>query len=205
MPRRVLTSLLAVLVLAGCASSGGAAKQTASELNDNPGGSFAGVGLEPAQPRPSFTLTDTRGRRFAFRQTAGHPTFLFFGYTNCPDVCPTTMIDIHDALTKVPPDLQAKTYVVFVTTDVKHDTGAVIAKWLTHFSSGIKAKVIGLRGTQDEIDAAQAASRIPLAADGGQTHSALVLLYGSDDYARVEFPQSTNESRSMAHDLSVVA
>ncbi|MGN6607671.1 MAG: SCO family protein [Jatrophihabitans sp.] len=203
----LLTTILAALALAACSSSGGAATPKASDLNDNAGsGPYQGLGLDPAQPRPSFTLTDTAGKPFAFgQQTAGHPTFLFFGYTNCPDVCPTTMIDIHDALAKQPKALQEQTYVVFVTTDIKHDTAPVIQRWLQNFSHGISAHIIGLRGTQDQIDAAQAASRIPLAEDDGKQHSALALLYGKDDYARVEYPQSSNESKSMAHDLPLVA
>jgi protein SCO1/2 len=202
----MLVLVVAGLVLAACSSSGGAAQKPA-DLNDtiNSTGQFSGVGLDPAQPRPSFTLTDTSGKPFSFQSTSGHPTFLFFGYTNCPDVCPASMMDIHDALTKVPAATQAKTYVVFVSTDVAHDTGPVIARWLQNFTPGIRARVIGLRGTQSEIDAAQAASHIPLASDDGHQHSALVVLYGKDDYARVEYPQSTNESALMAHDLPLVA
>jgi protein SCO1/2 len=64
---------------------------------------------------------------------------------------------------------------------------------------------VGLRGTQAQIDAAQAAAHITLATDGGQTHSAQVLLYGPDDYAHVTFLQSTTEQQAMAHDLSIVA
>jgi protein SCO1/2 len=69
----------------------------------------------------------------------------------------------------------------------------------------LPTKYIGLNGTQAEIDAAQVASHVTLAEDGGQTHSAEVLLYGSDDYARVSFLQSTNESGQIAHDLQLVS
>jgi protein SCO1/2 len=203
---RFVAVLLAFL-LAACSSSGGGAKTSTSNLNDqiNSSGKFAGLGLEPAQPRPSFTLTDDTGKPFSFSQTSGHPTFLFFGYTNCPDVCPASMMDIHDAVAKAPAPVQRDTYVVFISTDIKHDTGPVIKRWLENFSAGIQAHLIGLRGTQAQVDAAQAASRIQLAEDGGQTHSALVKLFGTDNYARVEYPQSTNESTLMAHDLPLVA
>jgi protein SCO1/2 len=137
--------------------------------------------------------------------TAKHPTFLYFGYTNCPDVCPETMADIRIALTKVPAAVAAKTYVVFVSTDVKHDTAPVIKRWLANFSDGSTATWIGLRGTQAQIDAAQAAAHITLATDAGQTHSAQALLYGPDDYAHVTFLQSSSEQQAMAHDLPIVA
>ena len=55
------------------------------------------------------------------------------------------------------------------------------------------------------IDAAQAAAHVAVAEDGGQTHSAQVLLYGADDYARVAFAQSTNEQKQIEHDLPLVA
>ncbi len=199
--------LAAVAAVAGC-SSGHHGRPQPSQLNDQPSGGagFHGAGLTPPQPRPSFTLTDTAGRPFAFgTQTAGHPTLVYFGYTNCPDICPTTMADIHQALTKLPAALQAQTDVVFVSTDVKHDTAPVIKQWLGNFDAGVKARFIGLRGTQAQIDAAQAATHIPLAEDGGQTHSAQVLLFGADNYARVTFLQSTNEAELMAHDLPLAA
>lgn len=199
MPCRALIAavLLAVAAfVAGCASSGGSAKAA----------SYQGFVLDPPQPRPAFTLTDTSGNRFDFAtETAGHPTLLFFGYTNCPDVCPTTMADINTALTKLPEPLQRQTDVVFVTTDVKRDTGPVIARWLAHFTSGVAARFVGLRGTQAEIDTAQVAAHVQVAEDDGQTHSAEVLLFGADNWARVSFLQSNNEAEQMEHDLPLVA
>jgi protein SCO1/2 len=204
--RRLLALLLLVGTVAGCASSRPSSKSSELVGHTGAAGGYQGLGLNPAQPRPSFTLTDATGRQFSFAQrTAGHPTLLFFGYTNCPDVCPTTMFDISAALHTLPDALQKETSVVFVSTDVKRDTGPVIHKWLANFQSGTTATFIGLRGTQPEIDAAQAAAHIQLAEDDGQTHSAQVLLFGSDDYARVTFLQSNNEQQQIAHDLPMVA
>jgi protein SCO1/2 len=202
-----LSAALLAATLTGCSSSPSTPPKPA-QLNDriNSSGPYQGVGLDPAQPRPSFTLTDTSGQPFAFQQrTAGHPTLLFFGYTNCPDVCPATMADVHIALTKLPQSLQQKVYVVFVSTDVQRDTAAVLTKWLGNFDQGVGATFVGLRGTQQEIDAAQASAHVTVAEDGGQTHSAAVLLFGADDYARVVYPQSTDEAQQMAHDLPLVA
>ena len=212
--RRLVVALAAVLagvlLVAGCKSnsSGSASTQaSASELNDaGQSGPYQGVGLTPPQPRPQFTLKDTSGRTFSFgRATAGLPTLLYFGYTSCPDVCPTTLADISLAVAAVPAAVRQKTRVVFVTTDVKHDTGAVIAKYLAKFDPALPNKFIGLYGTQAQIDAAQVAAHVALAEGDGQTHSASVLLYGSDDYARVEFLQSNNETAQMTHDLQLIA
>jgi protein SCO1 len=206
MTRRLAAVVAAVGLLAAACSSGAAAPQP-SELHDKPtGGLYQGFGLVPPQPRPSFTLTDTSGKSYAFgRATAGKPTLLYFGYTHCPDVCPTTMADIGQALRTVPSDVQRRTQVVFVTTDVKRDTGPVMAAWLAHFDTDLPNRFVGLTGTQAQIDAAQAAAHVQLAEDEGQQHSAEVLLYGSDDYARVQYLQSTNEADQMGHDLPLVA
>jgi protein SCO1/2 len=207
-------AVLAALSAAGCASSGSGgptgASSTASavrsELNDHTDSTYQGLGLTPPQPRPQFTLTDTAGRQFRFgAETAGKPTLLFFGYTTCPDVCPTTLADIAQGLSQVPEEVRKQTQVVFVTTDVKRDTAAVLKSYLAKFDPGLPNRFIGLRGTQSEIDAAQVAAHVTLAEDEGQTHSSEVLLYGTDDYARVAFLQSNNEAAQVAHDLPLVA
>lgn len=196
------------LVLTGCSSGGDSAGPTRSDLGGAQGsGEFQGLGLTPPQPRPSFTLTDTAGKSFAFgTDTAKKPTLLFFGYTNCPDVCPTTMADVQLALKQVPAATAKQTRVVFVTTDVKRDTPAVLKRWLQNFSNGIQgAQIIGLTGSQAQIDAAQAAAHITVAEDNGQTHSSKLLLYGPDDYARVAFLQSSKLGSQVRHDLPIVA
>ncbi|MBV9823988.1 MAG: SCO family protein [Actinobacteria bacterium] len=205
-----LAALLLVAALAGCVSGSAGtptASPSASELNDHAAGSgYSGLGLDPPQPRPQFTLTDTAGKTFRFgTQTAGKPTLLFFGYTTCPDVCPTTLADIANGLRGVPETVRKQTQVVFVTTDVKHDTAAVLKSYLAKFDPGLPNRFIGLRGTQSEVDAAQVAAHVTLAEDEGRTHSSEVLLYGSDDYARVAFLQSTNQAEQVAHDLPLVA
>ena len=222
MTRRILTAatamaaVAAVALLAACGttttttSSPPSRSASASQLNDQSGAGtttgFQGLGLTPAEPRPTFTLTDTSGKPYSFGiQTAGHPTLLYFGYTNCPDVCPETMADVGLALRALPAAVQKTTDVVFVSTDIKRDTEAVIKQWLTNFSAGTTATWVGLRGTQAQVDAAQTAAHVTVAADDGQTHSAVVALYGADDYARVEYPQSTNEQQLLQHDLPLAA
>ncbi len=203
--KRLLLALAALLLLTAC-TSGSHASSTSTGLNDNPVSKYQGFGMVPPQPRPAFTLTDDNGQPYSFATaTAGKPTFLYFGYTHCPDVCPTTMADIGIALKSVPAALRSQVQVVFVTTDVLHDTGPVIKQWLSAFETGLPNPFVGLYGTQAQIDAAQAAAHVTLAQDEGQTHSAQVLLYGADDYARVSYAESDNESDAMAHDLPLVS
>lgn len=206
MIRRVVALLAAGLLLAACSSGGKSSSTVSSGLNDRPDSQYKGFGMTPPQPRPAFTLTDTAGASYSFgTATQGRPTFLYFGYTQCPDVCPTTMADIGIALKTVPAAVRDKAVVVFVTTDVAHDTGPVITQWLSAFKEGVSATFVGLYGSQAQVDAAQAAAHVALAEDEGKTHSAQVLLYGSDDYARVSYAQSDNEADAMAHDLPIVS
>jgi protein SCO1/2 len=196
------------LGLTACSSSaGGSSPAVSSGLNDNTGnGVYQGFAVTPPRPRPAFTLLDTAGKTYSFSdETAGRTTLLFFGYTNCPDICPATMADIGTALRKLPVATQKQVTVAFVSTDVKHDTGPVIAAWLRNFTPNTHATFVGLRGTQAEVDAAQAASHILIAEDDGQTHSTQVLLFGTDDYARDSFIYNDNgEAEQMAHDIPLV-
>jgi protein SCO1/2 len=204
--RRLLAALGAVGLLAACSSSGSGADPSPSDLRGgHQVGDYLGAGLVPPQPRPNFTLTDTSGAKYAFgQQTAGRPTLLFFGYTNCPDECPTTLADIRLALRDVAGSIEKNTVMVFVSTDVVRDTGPVMARYLKQFSAGTRATWVGLHGTQAQIDAAQAAAHVTIAEDHGETHSLEVLLYGPDNYAPVFFLLNDNLHEQIAHDLALI-
>ena len=123
-------------------------------------------GVEPTErtPRPSFTLTDLTGQSFDFAaQTKGRPTYLYFGYTHCPDECPTAMADMVAALRLAAEVDRQRAVVVFVTTDPARDSAPVLRRFLQQFGWPI----VGLRGTKAEIDGAQDAVGIPLAQPEG--------------------------------------
>jgi protein SCO1/2 len=150
--RACLPALLALAVLtAGCAGKAEAPKALAENA------SYHGVDPLPVPPRPSFVLRDTAGNPFDFKkETSGRPTFVYFGYTHCPDECPTAMADIAAALRKVEPDLREKVRVVFVSTDAARDTGPVVRQFLDQWST----TYVGLVGTQAELDQAARASGV---------------------------------------------
>jgi protein SCO1/2 len=201
---RLLAALLATagLLLAGC--GGTTPAPAALSTAPTPAGTYRGLQLDPPQPRPTFTLRDTTGAGFDFAaRTRGTPTLLFFGFTHCPDICPTTMADVATALRGVPEPLRRSVRVVFVTTDPVRDTGPVIASWLRNFDEDLPARFVGLTGTVPQVEAAQAAARVPVATDGGQTHSAQLLLYGPDDYARVAYVAG-NSPDDLRQDLPLV-
>ncbi|HST64488.1 MAG TPA: SCO family protein [Mycobacteriales bacterium] len=203
MRKALAAALFGLVALTGCTSSSEAAP--AISAAPTPAGTYRGLQLQPAQPRPTFTLTDTAGKPYDFAaRTRGVPTLLYFGYTHCPDVCPTTMADAAIALKGVPAALREKVRVVFVTTDPARDTGPVVAAWLRNFDADLPVKFVGLTGTQAQVEAAQAAAKVEVASDGGQTHSAEELLYGPDDYARVAYVAGSSPA-DLSHDLPLVA
>ena len=147
-----------VLTLTGCAAGA-----PATVGPDAAAAAF--YGEEPLQPtlHPSFVLTDTDGQAYDFAaQTSGRPTLLYFGYTSCPDECPTAMADLAAALRSTPQALREQTRVVFVTTDPDRDSPPLVRRFLDQFST----EFIGLVGTQAEVDAAQLSIGVTPAARG---------------------------------------
>jgi protein SCO1/2 len=214
-PALTALGLAAGLLLAGCggdadadAAAGGhdhAAASAPATVEGGDGSAYAGLHLADPYQKPEFTLTDSAGAPFDFAdRTGAGPTLLFFGYTHCPDVCPTTMADIALAMRKVDPAVAAETSVVFVTTDPARDTPDVLGAYLDQFDADLPTQFVGLTGNQDQVDQAQLAAGVPLAEDMGQTHSALLLLYGTDGEADVAF-DAGNTGADIAHDLAVVA
>ncbi len=203
--------LAAGLLLAGCGGSAeadGGHDHSAGEAPatvSGPSNPYEGLYLQNPFQKPQFTLTDQSGATYDFAaQTADGPTLLFFGYTNCPDICPTTMADVAIALQSVDQAVAERTHVVFVTTDPARDSPEVLGEYLARFGTGVAPAIVGLTGDQSEIDAAQLAAGVPLAEEMGQQHSSLLLLYGTDGEASVAF-DAGNTSRDIAHDLAVVA
>jgi protein SCO1 len=205
----VLLAAVALLALAGC--SGGKDKEQA----DNPGGAIIrttqdpnglrGATLDRPYSLPTATLTDTSGNPFNLVTSTKKPvTLVFFGYTNCPDVCPTTMANVAVALRRLDPAVARDLQVVFVTTDPAFDTPAVLDEYLGRFDADLPTPFIGLTGDQETIDQAQLSTGVPLAEQDGRQHSSLLLLYGSDDEAHVAF-DSGNTPQDIAADLGTVA
>ena len=164
-------------------------------------------GLAPTEPfpRPAFTLTDTDGAPYDFMaQTSGELTLLFFGFTNCADVCPTTMANVAVALRNVDRSLAEEVNVVFVTTDPARDDPATLGAYLERFDADLPVSFVGLTGDRAAVEAAQSAAGVPVAEDNGETHSTLLLLFGRDDVARVAFLAGSVPD-DITHDLEIIA
>ncbi|MEU1288742.1 SCO family protein [Kitasatospora sp. NPDC005856] len=201
-------ALAAALTLSACGSSGGdstAAKVT-RQKEDTP---YQGTKLAKNFEKPDLQLTDTSGRPFDLRQqTNGKATLLFFGYTSCPDVCPTTMGDIGVAMKALPEADRQKINVVFVSTDPQRDTPQVLRTWLDSMGSDF----IGLTGDLAKVKTAAKSLGImiedPVVNGDGtvtSTHGAQVLAFlPSDDKAHVLYMSGTEE-KTYEHDLPLLA
>ena len=147
----------AALTLSACGSgSGDDADNAVAEVSEEAGSDKAATVLDKPFEKPDLVLTDTHGKQYDLRkETKGKPTLIYFGYTNCPDVCPLTMNNIAVAKKQLSQDKQLSQAekdslrIVFVTTDPERDTSAALGKWL----KGIDPDVVGLTGSFDTIQA----------------------------------------------------
>lgn len=161
---------------------------------DTPPPQLSGVMLPEPIPRPDFTLTATDGLPYAFRErTAGTVTLLFFGYTNCPDVCPAHAANVAAVVRTLPWDDRQRVKFVFVTTDPDRDSLPVLRAWLAHFDSSF----VGLRGPIKDVNAillslnlgpSFAEEPLPGGSGYGVAHPAVVVAFTPDDSARVMYP-----------------
>ncbi|MGW0561139.1 SCO family protein [Streptomyces sp. NPDC003016] len=121
----------AALTLSSCA--GDTADSGSSPVSDVSAGTDekAATVLDRPFEKPDLVLTDTHGEKYDLRErTKGKPTLIYFGYTNCPDVCPLTMSNIAIAHKKLPQADRDKLQVVFITTDPERDTPEALGTWL---------------------------------------------------------------------------
>ena len=135
----------------------------------------------PAAIGGPFQLTDTSGQTVTDKNLLGRPTLIFFGFTHCPDVCPTSLFEMSEVLRAMGKDAD-RVNAYFVSVDPERDTGAAMKDYLSSFDPHLK----GLTGTPDEVakviaDYRVYARKVPLK-DGDYTmdHTALIYLMDRD-------------------------
>ncbi|MGE5451257.1 MAG: SCO family protein [Acidobacteriota bacterium] len=109
---------------------------------------FNAVDITGADYARQFSLKDVNGQVRTLAEFKGKVVFLFFGYTQCPDVCPTTMADLSAVRKKLGPDGQ-RVQGIFVTVDPQRDTPEVLKPYL----AAMDPSFVGLRGTPTETEA----------------------------------------------------
>lgn len=136
-------------------------------------------------PGGPFTLVDGHGRVVTDRDFRGQWMLVYFGYTYCPDVCPTGLQVISHALGLLSPEKAARTRPLFITVDPQRDTPGVVEAYARAFHPGM----VGLTGTEQQVADVATAYRVYYrrAPDSGRSqddylvdHSALAFLMGPD-------------------------
>lgn len=132
---------------------------------------------QPSSVGGAFQLVDQNGKTVTDADFKGKPQLVFFGFTHCPDICPTALFEISEVLRRMGPDAE-KAGAIFVSVDPERDTPEKLKLYLSSFHPRISA----LTGTPEQVEAMTRAYRVyakkvPL--DGGgytMDHSAIVYL-----------------------------
>ena len=151
-PRSFLLSIFALAALAACkpqennaAQATASAASAASATENSPKPQTRGTDIRQEDIGGDFTLTDGDGKPFSLSDLKGKVVILSFGYTHCPDVCPTELLTYSDTLKQLG-DQAKDVKVVFVSIDPERDTPEIIGKYAKQFNPDF----IGLTATGDQ-------------------------------------------------------
>lgn len=189
MPRRIIV-ILAAAVLLLAAGAGGFFLMN-RQLSQTGATGVALVG-------GPFSLVNQDGKRVTEKDFLGKYMLVFFGYTYCPDVCPTELQVMTAALDQMGPEAE-KIQPVFVSVDPQRDTPEVLKAYVGNFGP----RLMGLTGTPEEIASVAKAYRVYYAKSGDKDspdaylmdHSSIVYLMGPDGHFVKHFPYSTDAQK----------
>jgi protein SCO1/2 len=192
MKRLVAFALVAVLFVAGCGKESGG--NGPFELTDVTGAPFG----------KSLALTDHNGQRRTLADFKGKVIAVFFGFTHCPDACPTTMAELASVAKALGPDA-TRFQVLFVTVDPERDTPDVLRQYVPAFNPTF----LGLWGTPDELARTAKEFKVYFQKQpqpgGGYTmdHSAGTFIFDTSGRLRL-FAQYGAGSKAILHDVKLL-
>jgi protein SCO1/2 len=166
-------------------------------------GDLHGTIVDPPFSVSPQDLADTAGQPYSLASsTDKRLTLVFFGYTNCPDICGTVMGNLASAMTRLDDRDRQQVDVVFVTTDPERDTGPVLRRYLDRFDTSF----IGLTGPIEQIAAVGRSiavgmgEKLPTGGYDVNAHTTQVTGIDSDDEAPIYWGRSTS-SLQFAQDI----
>ncbi len=194
--RRLLLALAAAAALAACDGMlpGGTAKP-----------SFKGVDITGAEYARTLALTDADGQPRTLADYKGKVVVVFFGYTQCPDVCPTTMAELAEVKRSLGSD-GARVQGIFVTVDPERDSAELLKAYVANFGPDM----IGLRGTPEQIAAAAKEFKVYYGKVPGKTDTSYTVdhtagSYVFDSQGRVRlFTRYGTGAQALADDLKLL-
>jgi protein SCO1/2 len=186
--------LLAAGLAAFAATGGGA----------DPAYTFHGIVSEGRPRAAEFTLTAHTGKRMSLGDFGRTVRLLYFGYTHCPGICPTTLAEANQALRLLPPRQAARVRLLLISVDPARDTPDRLASYLAHFNRSF----VGLTGTPDEVAKVAASYGIyhrvvdgPSPTEYLVDHTSLIIVVDEASRVRLLFPHGTT-AQHIAEDLS---
>ena len=192
------------LLLAGCT----AAVLSLLTACDQPGGkhpTFKGVDLTGAEYARTLNLPDQNGQPRTLGDFKGKVLVVFFGYTQCPDVCPTTMAELAQVKKSLGPDGE-RVQGIFVTVDPERDTPDLLKAYL----AGFDPSFVALRGSEEQTKAAAKEfkvyyAKVPGKAEGSYTmdHTAASFIFDTQGRVRV-FSRYGAGAQALADDIKIL-
>jgi len=173
MRMRVLgaAGLLLVAAAAGCGD------KSSSGVTGGPKASFKSIDITGAEYARKLELPDAEGKLRNLAEFKGKVVVVFFGYTQCPDVCPTTMAELSQVKRALGPDGE-RLQGVFVTVDPERDTAAVLKAYVDNFNAGF----VGLRGNAEQTQAAAREFKVFFAKVPGKTETSYTVDHTAGAY-----------------------
>ena len=191
MSLRTRVAALAALVLIGC--------------GQQPGPTFEATDITGADFGRNFALTDHNGKLRTLADFRGKAVVIFFGYTQCPDVCPTTLAALKQAMEKLGPDAD-RVQVLFITVDPERDTQDLLSRYVPAFDP----RFLGLYGNADATARTAKEFRVIYQKVPGTTpgeysmdHSAGTFIYDPQGRLRLYVGQAQGAD-VFAHDLKAL-
>ncbi|CAN5338734.1 SCO family protein [soil metagenome] len=194
--------LSALLVLTSCGEKKAVEVSVATAAPTPAKNSFESSDITGLAYGRDFKLTDHNGKVRTLADFKGKAVVLFFGYTQCPDVCPTTLMEMANAMKQLGP-LSDKVQVLFVTVDPERDTAALLSKYVPAFD----ARFLGLIG--DQAATAEVAKefkvfyqKVPGKDPGSYTmdHTAASYVFDQDGRVRL-YIRNSQTADAIARDL----
>lgn len=191
MRRRRFLYLAPAALLVACGARESAPKFNATDIG----------GVDWAR---GFDLTDHTGRRRTLADFRGKAVMLFFGYTGCPDACPTTLAEMAEVVKRLGPD-GARVQGVFITVDPERDTAKVLAQYVPAFHPSF----VGLRGTPDEIARTAKEFKVYYKANRSEAgeaqylvdHTSAIFVFDPQGRPRLYVSQNRRTTENMVEDL----
>jgi protein SCO1 len=173
-PRNALVALaLAAALLSGCDKPAGQATAAAAA----PPLQFQGVDITGAEYAKTLSLPDAKGQPRTLADFKGKVVVVFFGYTQCPDVCPTTMAELAQVKKALGPDGE-RVQGIFVTVDPQRDTPEVLTNYLASFDPSF----VALRGTPEQTQAVAKEFKVFFAKVPGTTEGSYTVDHTAGSY-----------------------